>query len=105
MLPEPVKANSDYFTVVTEPKGGPEVILIGSVWQEALLSRAMLTLNVQGIVGRLVILREGVREDCLPEEERNKILSGDIPVLNLCGDPTPDANEIAQRAIRCIRGE
>ena len=56
MLPEPVKAKSEYFRIITEPKGGPEVILIGAVWQEKLLERAMLILNVQGIVGRLAIL-------------------------------------------------
>ncbi len=105
MLPEPVRAESAYFRIVTEPKGGPEVILIGAVWQEKLLERAMLILNVQGIVGRLAILNEGVRLDCLPEEERDKILTSGIPVLNLCGDPEPDADEIARRAVRRMREE
>ena len=105
MLPEPVRAKSKYFRIVTEPKGGPEVILIGAAWQEQLLSRAMLILNVQGTVGRLAVLNEGVRLDCLPEEEQSKILTPGIPVLNLCGDPEADADAIARRALRCIQGE
>ena len=105
MLLEPVRAKSEYFRIITEPKGGPEVILVGAVWQEPVLSRAMLILNVQGIVGRLAILNEGVRMDCLPEEEKNKILTSGVPVLNLCGDPETDANVISQRAMRCMQGE
>lgn len=105
MLPEPVKAKSEYFRIITEPKGGPEVILIGAVWQEPILSKAVLTLNVQGIVARLAILNEGVRMDCLPEKETKKILTPGVPVLNLCGDPETDANVISQRAMRCMQGE
>ena len=105
MLPEPVRAESAYFRIVTEPKGGPEVVLIGTAWQEKLLTRAMLILNVQGIVGRLAILNEGVRMDCLPDEERDKILTEGVPVLNLCGDPESDADVISRRALECMRGE
>lgn len=96
--------------IVREPKGGPDIVLLGAADARALLLKSGDFLSVRGFTARVVTLPDGVnRLSELPEDERARALAEGKPHINLadpadCGALIPaDAAAIAAEAYRRIR--
>ena len=96
--------------IVREPKGGPDIVLLGAPDQKELLLKSGDHLSVRGFTARIVTLPDGVTSlSALAESEHDRALAPGKPQLNLA-DPADcgalnhaSAAEIAAEAYRRIR--
>ncbi|MEG1524197.1 MAG: ECF transporter S component [Clostridia bacterium] len=93
-------------TIAREPKGGPDVVLVGCETEITTLLKAANILSVQGFTGRIVQLNKGISIESLSSAERERLMPSSIPYVGItsCGKPAgTSAQDIAQAALEAIR--
>ncbi len=94
-------------TIVREPKGGPDVIFIGTPEMEKHLLLAGDHLSVRGFTARIVTLPPDVcRLDALDNTERERICTGGAPYICIPESERllqADAATIANAALKEIQ--
>lgn len=91
--------------IVREPKGGPDVILVGCEDELDALITAANSLAVRGYTARVVKLPNGAKLEGLRVEQRARILTPGVPYVGiaLCGTTHPsDPEDIVKAALEAI---
>lgn len=91
--------------VLREPKGGPDVILIGCEAETDTLTRAANSLSVRGYTARIVQLAPGAELENLNPRQRETVLSGGAPFVRIatCSKEHPsNAEDLIKTALEAM---
>lgn len=91
-----------YGKIVREPKGGPDIVLLGCPEETDTLLKAGDYLSVRGYTARIVALNAGYTVDSLPASVRTELLTAEKPfvcITTCCESGKANARDVANAAL------
>ena len=92
--------------IVREPKGGPDVVIIGCEHEVDTMLKAGNLLSVRGYTARIVALSGGLSADQLSPQQRETLLAPDKPyisILSCSKEGKANAADIAEAAMEAMK--
>ena len=89
--------HSTGYTIVREPKGGPDAVLFGYAKDLDRMARVANILSVQGYTCRILQLQEPLKPSDLSVKDRQNLFPAGIPALDAAA--FDDSTDMAARKI------